>query len=101
MGKGGRDRDEIIGRLRAKLDRDARRYLLAAAGPVRQRTSVRSGYMRSIMTATDTAVIPQHIETKSRASPFSRADAASAQQWTFERLSGCPICHSAEASTML
>jgi SAM-dependent methyltransferase len=50
---------------------------------------------------TAAAVIPQHIETKSRASPFSRANAASAQQWTFERLSGCPICHSAEASTML
>src|SRR5262249_55120067 len=65
------------------------------------RKTKRSTHMTSITIASDAAAIPQQIEPQSTASPAVRAYAPSAQEWSFERLSGCPVCDSVEASTVL
>jgi SAM-dependent methyltransferase len=53
------------------------------------------------MAAGDAAAIQQQIEPPSTASPSALADAPSAEEWNFERLSGCPVCRSADASTVV
>ena len=47
------------------------------------------------------AAIHKHIDTPSTASPPAPAGPASAKEWTFEHLSGCPVCRSADASTVV
>jgi SAM-dependent methyltransferase len=61
----------------------------------------RSGSMNSITIASDAAATSQQIELRSTASPVARAHALSAQDWSFERLSGCPVCQGVEASTVV
>lgn len=57
--------------------------------------------MTSIMIASDAAAVPQQFERQSLASPAARAYAPSAQEWRFERLSGCPVCHCVDASRVV
>jgi SAM-dependent methyltransferase len=68
---------------------------------VRLRKRKRWRHMKSITIASDAATIAQQIEPQSTALPAARAYTPSAQDWSFERLSGCPVCHSVEASTVL
>jgi SAM-dependent methyltransferase len=68
---------------------------------VRLRKKERPGHMNSTMIASDAAAIPQQIEPQSTASAAARPYAPSAQEWRFERLSGCPVCHSVDASAVL
>jgi SAM-dependent methyltransferase len=53
------------------------------------------------MTAGNAAAIQQHVEPPSRPSPPALADAPSAEEWNFERLSGCPVCGSVDATTVV
>jgi SAM-dependent methyltransferase len=57
--------------------------------------------MKSITVPSDAAAISQQIELRSTASPAARPYALSAREWRFERLSGCPVCQSVKASTVL
>jgi SAM-dependent methyltransferase len=57
--------------------------------------------MNSITIASDAATTSQPIERLSTASSAARAHALSAPEWRFEWLSGCPVCQSVAASTVL